>query len=206
LDSTNANIHVTAKGSNFYTTEKANYAHLDKYVRDAMFQKYDSEAAKKQRVIQVATVRARFLYCLGSKIKSCKTLVKQLPGKTLVFGQDSKSLLDICPTSIVSENVNYVQDLADFKSGKTMLTGSNKILKQGENIPLLDNVVLFAYYSKSKDFVQMCGRIRQDKHVGNVIIYCTSGSQEEKWLNKMIEDINEPFIYCTSISQLISKL
>lgn len=157
LDSTNTNIHVTAKGNNFYTTEKANYAHLDKYVRDAMFQKYKSEAEKKQRVIQVATVRARFLYSLGSKIKSCKELVKQLPGKTLVFGQDSKSLLDICPTSIVSENTNYVQDLADFKAGKTMLTGSNKILKQGENIPGLDNVVLFAYYSKNKDFTQMVG-------------------------------------------------
>jgi superfamily II DNA or RNA helicase len=206
LDSTNANIHVTAKGSNFYTTEKANYAHLDKYVRDAMFQKYKSEAEKKQRVIQVATVRARFLYSLGSKIKSCKALVKQLPGKTLVFGQDSKSLLDICPTSIVSENVNYVKDLADFKSGKTMLTGSNKILKQGENIPMLDNIVLVAYYSKSKDFTQMIGRLRADKAVGNVIIYCTSGSQEEKWLNKMIEDISEPFIYCTSVSHVLSKL
>lgn len=206
LDSTNANIHVTAKGSNFYTTEKSNYAHLDKYVKDAMFQKYTSEAAKKQRVIQVATVRARFLYSLGSKIKSCKELVKQLPGKTLVFGQDSKSLLDICPTSIVSENTNYVQDLADFKSGKTMLTGSNKILKQGENIPMLNNVVLMAYYSKTKDFCQMIGRLRTDMPNGNVVVYVTSGSQEEKWFSKMTEELNEPFIYCTSIKQLIDKL
>ena len=206
LDSTNANIKVANKGQPFNTTEKANYAHLDKYVRDAMFTKYKDEASKKQRIIQVATVRARFLYSLPSKIKSCQDLVNKLKGKTLVFGQDSASLLKICPTSIVSDNPNYVQDLADFKAGKTMLTCSNKILKQGENIPLLDNVVLFAYYSKSKDFIQMCGRIRQDKQVGNVIIYCTSGTQEEKWMDKMIEDINEPFIYCTSISQLLSKL
>ena len=206
LDDVNRNIQTGAKGQMFWTTEKSNYAYLDRYVREAMFAKYTTEAAKKQRVIQVATNRARFLYSLPSKIKSCKDLVSNLKGKTLVFGQDSKSLLDICSTSIVADNKNYVQDLANFKAGKTMLTGSNKILKQGENIPLLDNVVLFAYYSKSKDFVQMCGRIRQDKQVGNVIIYCTSGTQEEKWMSKMIEDINEPFIYCTSISQLISKL
>jgi len=206
LDDVNRNIQTGAKGQMFWTTEKSNYAYLDRYVREAMFAKYKDEATKKQRVIQVATNRARFLYSLPSKIKSCKELVSKLKGKTLVFGQDSKSLLDICPTSIVADNKNYVQDLADFKSGKTMLTGSNKILKQGENIPMLDNVVLVAYYSKSKDFCQMIGRLRTDKSVGNVIIYCTSGTQEEKWMDKMIEDINEPFIYCTTIKQLIDKL
>jgi len=206
LDDVNRNIQTGVKGQMFWTTEKSNYAYLDRYVREAMFAKYKDEATKKQRVIQVATNRARFLYSLPSKIKSCKELVSKLKGKTLVFGQDSKSLLDICPTSIVADNKNYVQDLADFKSGKTVLTGSNKILKQGENIPMLDNVVLVAYYSKSKDFCQMIGRLRTDKSVGNVIIYCTSGTQEEKWMDKMIEDINEPFIYCTTIKQLIDKL
>lgn len=206
LEAVNANIQVTAKGSSFKTTEKANYAHLDKYVREAMFARYKDEATKKQRVIQVATTRARFLYSLPSKIKSCKDLVSKLKGKTLVFGQDSASLLSICPTSIVSDNPNYVQDLADFKAGKTMLTGSNKILKQGENIPGLDNVVLFAYYSKNKDFTQMVGRLRQDKAIGNVIVYVTSGTQEEKWFDKMTEELNAPFIYCSNLKQLLDKL
>lgn len=206
LDFSNANIQVTAKGQSFKTTEKSNYAHLDKYVRDAMFAKYKDEATKKQRVIQVATTRARFLYSLPSKIRSCKELVSKLSGKTLVFGQDSASLLNICPTSIVSDNPNYVQDLADFKSGKTMLTGSNRILKQGENIPGLDNIVLFAYYSKNKDFTQMVGRLRQDKAIGNVIVYVTSGTQEEKWFDKMTEELNAPFIYCSNLKQLLDKL
>ena len=206
LESVNAHIQVNAKGSSFKTTEKANYAHLDKYVREAMFMKYKDEATKLQRVIQVATTRARFLYSLPSKIKSCQDLVSKLKGKTLVFGQDSASLLKICPTSIVSDNPNYVQDLADFKAGKTMLTGSNKILKQGENIPHLDNIVLFAYYSKNKDFTQMVGRLRQDKAVGNVIVYVTSGTQEEKWFDKMTDELNAPFIYCSNLKQLLDKL
>ena len=106
----------------------------------------------------------------------------------------------------MSENKNYVQDLADFKAGKTMLTCSNKILKQGENIPGLDNVVLLAYYSKTKDFVQMIGRCRMDKAIGNVIIFCTSGTQEEKWFESMTEDLNVSFIYCTNYKQIIDKL
>jgi len=157
LDDVNRNIQAGAKGQTFWTTEKLNYSYLDKSVRDAMFAKYKTAEEKKFRTIQVATRRARFLYSLPSKIKLCKDLISKLPGKTLVFGQDSATLLDICPTSIVSDNPNYVQDLADFKAGKTKLTGSNRILKQGENIPGLDNVVLLAYYSKNKDFTQMVG-------------------------------------------------
>lgn len=206
LDDVNRNIQAGAKGQSFWTTEKLNYSYLDKSVRDAMFAKYKTAEEKKFRTIQVATRRARFLYSLPSKVKLCKELLTKLPGKTLVFGQDSATLLDICPTSIVSDNPNYVQDLADFKAGKTMLTCSNKILKQGENIPQLDNIVLLAYYSKSKDWVQMVGRLRGDKNIGNVIIHLTGNTQEEKWFDSMVQDMNVSFIYCTSIAQLIAKL
>lgn len=49
-------------------------------------------------------------------------------------------------------------------------------------------------------------RLRQDKAIGSVIVFVTSGSQEEKWFTKMTEELSEPFIYCTSIKQLIDKL
>ena len=206
LNSVGKTIHIKTANHDFYNTEEVNYAHLNKAIRTAMFAKYPSALAKTKRVIEVATRRARFLYSLPSKVLACKSLLNDLPGKTLVFGQDSATLLDICPTAIVSENKNYVQDLADFKAGKTMLTCSNKILKQGENIPGLDNVVLLAYYSKTKDFVQMIGRCRMDKAIGNVIIFCTSGTQEEKWFESMTEDLNVSFIYCTNYKQIIDKL
>ncbi len=206
LNSVGKTIHIKTANHDFYNTEEVNYAHLNKAIRTAMFAKYPSALAKTKRVIEVATRRARFLYSLPSKVLACKSLLNDLPGKTLVFGQDSATLLDICPTAIVSENKNYVQDLADFKAGKTTLTCSNKILKQGENIPGLDNVVLLAYYSKTKDFVQMIGRCRMDKAIGNVIIFCTSGTQEEKWFESMTEELNVSFIYCTNHKQIIDKL
>lgn len=49
-------------------------------------------------------------------------------------------------------------------------------------------------------------RLRQDKQVGNVIIHLTGNTQEEKWFDSMVQDMNVSFIYCTSIAQLIAKL
>ncbi len=157
IDGINRNIQTGAKGKMFWTSEKEKLAYLDRSVRDAMFAKYPSEKAKKDRILQVASTRARFLYSLPSKIKACKELISGLNGKTLIFGQDSKTLLELCPTAIVADNPNRIQDLEDFRTGKTTLTAANKIIKQGENISYLDNLILLAYYSKNKDFVQMVG-------------------------------------------------
>jgi len=77
---------------------------------------------------------------------------------------------------------------------------------QGENIPLLDNIILLAYYSKVKDFVQFGGRCRQDKQVGSIIIFVTSGTQEEVWFQSMTEEMKVDFIYCQSVNELLSKL
>jgi len=206
LNSINKTIHVKTKDHDFFTTEEASYFRLDKDFKTAMFATYKTAKAKTDRIVQVASRRARFLYSLESKITQCKSLINSLPGKTLVFGQDSKTLLDICPTAIVSENKNYIQDLANFKAGVTDVTCSNKILKQGENIPGLDNIILLAYNSKIKDWTQMVGRLRNDKQVGNVIVFVTMGTQEEKWFESMTQELNVPFIYCSSIGQLISQL
>jgi len=160
LEALEKNIHIKTKEYDFHTTELASYAKLEKDFREVMFLPTKTPQAKKAkefRIIQTATRRARFLYSLPSKIKFAKRLLLELPGKTLVFGQDSKTLLELCKTSIVSQNKNYIKDLDNFKKGLTKLTCSNKILKQGENIPHLDNIVLFAYYSKVKDWSQMIG-------------------------------------------------
>lgn len=210
LDEKNRNVLAGIKGQRFFTTEKANNGFLDQEVKNLMFlpaKTAQEQENKKFRIIQAANRRAKFLYSLPSKLKSCKDLITKLPGRTLIFGQDSASLLDLCPNAIVSDNPNYIKDLADFKAGKTNITASNKILKQGENIPNLDNIILFAYYSKTKDFVQMCGRIlRENINVGNIIIYLTQNSQEEKWFEKMTEELNEPFIYCSNITQLLKQI
>lgn len=148
------NIETGPKDKKWLTSEKIQYEYLDKEFKKSLFIS-GKDKNKDFRIRMAASNRAKFLYNLSSKTEECKRLVKLLPGKTLVFGQSNKALLDICPKAIVQDNPNIIKDLADFKSGKTMLSCSNKILKQGENIPKLDNLVLHSYYSKWTPFVQM---------------------------------------------------
>jgi len=206
LDFSIKRIKAGKKDAPFMTTELAQYAYLNKRFREAQFSKSLTGKAKTDFVLAQASNRARFLYTLPSKVVVCKSLLNQIPGKTLVFGKGSDCLLSICPNAIVDKNTNKLRDLSDFKKGITQQCASEIILKQGENIPLLDNIILLAYYSKVKDFVQFVGRCRQDKQVGSIIIFVTSGTQEEVWFQSMTEEMKVDFIYCQSVNELLSKL
>lgn len=144
---TRKNLTTGTKTSKWQSSEQLQYEYLDRSFKKALFTP-TSVTNRDFIIMRAASNRANFLYNLKSKTEECKKLVKGLKGKTLVFGQSNKELLDICSTAIVQDNPNIVNDLADFKSGKTMLSCSNRILKQGENIPDLANIVLHSYYSK----------------------------------------------------------
>lgn len=49
-------------------------------------------------------------------------------------------------------------------------------------------------------------RLRNDHAVGNVIIFVTSGTQEEKWFASMTEELNVDFIYCKTVDELLKKM
>lgn len=157
LDMSIKRIEAGKKDNRFMITELAQYGYLSKNLREAQFSKKLTGKAKTDFVMAQASNRARFLYTLPSKVIVCKSLLASLPGRTLVFGKGSKCLLDICPNAVVAKNKNAVKDLADFRAGTTKHCASEIMLKQGENIPFLDNLILLAYYSKNKDFTQMVG-------------------------------------------------
>lgn len=206
LDNSVKNIKGGSKTTPFMQSEQAAYSYLDGEFKKAMFRAYKGDAEKVYAIRAAASRRARLLYSLPSKIKECRKLVSSLQDKTLVFGLDSKTLLSICPTAIVEENPNWEKDLKDFELGKSLLGASNKMLKQGANIPGLKTVVLLAYYSKPKDFVQIVGRNTRSKDLGNVIVFVTNGTQEESWFKSMTEGMNVPFIYCSSVEHLLKQL
>ena len=141
-------IEAGKKDNRFLTSELANYEYLNREVRSVMFNNSLSDKAKKDRITQVTSNRARFLYVLPSKVKLCKSLLSVIPGKTIVFGKRSDTLLSLCPNAVVAKNPNKLKDLKDFREGKTQQCASEIMLKQGENIPGLDNVILLSYYSK----------------------------------------------------------
>jgi len=201
---TRKNFLTGAKGKQWHISEKLQYEYLDKTFKKALFM--PNTKGKDDYVRMCATNRARFLYALPSKIPIVKELVTKLEGKTLVFGLDNKSLIEICPNSIVETNKNLIQDLRDFKEGKTMVTCSNKMLKQGENIPNLTNLIYHSYYGKIVPTIQILGRLRKAEDQGIVILLLTSNTQEEIWFKNATEGLLVDWIYCRSVDEIISKI
>lgn len=201
---TSKNIKTGPKDRQWLSSEKLMYEYLDREFKKSLF--LPNGSSKDFKIRMTASNRARFLYSLPSKIPVIKELVKYLKGKSIVFGLDNKSLVEICPTAIIQENPNLKQDLENFKNGNTQLTCSNKILRQGENIKNLQNTIFHSYYSTWPAFTQILGRQRKGEDIGNIIILITENTQEQIWFKSMTEQINADFIYCSTLKELVQKL
>jgi|TARA_R110000822_G_scaffold152112_5_gene291310 superfamily II DNA or RNA helicase len=190
----------------FYQTEQAAYDYWDKEHKKSWFI-LDEE--KKQLKIRItAHKRSSILYNLESKVNIIIKLLKHIKGKTIVFGNSLDSLHKVTPNVISSKNThvanNRIRD--DFDQGKIQVIGSFKKLKQGANLVNLDNCVIMSYYSTDKDFIQRIGRLRNNDLVGNVFILLTKNTQEEKWFEKIFQNINNlNIIYCNDVDDCIQK-
>jgi superfamily II DNA or RNA helicase len=190
LDGITRNIKAGTKLKPFYTTELANYEYWDKEFKKSLF--IEDENTKLLRIRITSAARAKVLYKLPSKVKTIKKLLPRLKGKTLLFGNDLDTLLEITPNVICSRHSdkknNEIRD--KFENGSLNLIGSFKKLKQGANLSGLDNIVITSYYSTTKDLIQRLGRLRKDgDKIGNVYILLTKGTQEEKWFDKMLLEV-----------------
>jgi superfamily II DNA or RNA helicase len=205
LDSVNKTIEAGSKLKRFKTTEKAAYDYWDNEFKKALFM---PESIKEFKIRTSSAARAKVLYQLPSKVDACKLLLSNL-NKTILFGNDLNSLAQI--TSNVVKGTNSEDKNRDiiksFQDGKINDIASFKILKQGISIDGLENVIIHSYYTKELDFLQRVGRMRWEQgKEGNVFIFCTIGTVEEKWFNKMIENINLNITYCKDVNDCINKI
>lgn len=193
------------KDKQFLTSEEANYEYLSREFKKSLFLPM-SNKSRDFLIRNAASRRAKFLYNLPSKIEACKQLLKNIHGKTLIFGNSVDSLLEITPNVIAGKVSGYQDILSKFKDGKISVAGAFKILEQGENIPDLDNLVLLSYYGKTKAWIQRIGRLRKANHVGRVYVFLTEGTQEEVWFRNMIEDTAIQIKYLSIENNKISVL
>lgn len=193
--------------SNYFTTEYKAYEYKNKNFFRAIY-------SNNQNFIHKASLeRAKILYNLPSKTKSIKTLLNHLDSKTLIFGNSIEALSEISPviSSHNSEKVN-VDILESFIKGDINVISSFKMLEQGITIPELDNIILHSYYSNIGKAVQRIGRLRPNKNKpGNVFIYQTMNTQEQKWFKKMISKFDAlpnkiNYITCANVQDCILKL
>lgn len=214
LDAAKKNMEGGNKKNRFMTTEQAQYNYLNKLFQQAIFSKNDGMFK------MAAGKRARFLYAFPSKIEAVKKLLAGLKGKTIIFGNDLDAMEEITPNVVRSakkgittksqqDKINFsLRNLFDL--GKIAVIGSFKMLKQGANLKGADNVIQMSYYSTLSDFVQRIGRLRVNgDKMGNVFIMITLGTQEEKWFDKMMENVplDEFTVHtCRNVDDCLNKV
>ncbi len=212
LDNTEKYVIGGAPKKRFLQTEKASYDYWDSRVKRTYYMPDMTleDKKKKDMMIRVtAKKRTDILYDMRSKVRVIKELLKHLTSKTIIFGNSIDTLLKITPNVVSSRNSEEenLRIRNAFEKNKINLIGSFKKLKQGANLPGLDNCIIMSYYGISKDFIQRIGRLRDDGTVGNIFIVVTKETQEEVWFSKMMEEASTfNIIYCPNVEYCIKKL
>ena len=193
LDQIKRNVDGGNKNNPFKTTEARAYKYLDDMFWQGVY-------SKKDYLVKSSMMkRSLLLYSLPSKIEATKQLIKTVQGKTIIFNNDLNALEKVTTNVVRSakkgeskkqrDDANF--DLRNrFDKGNIRTIGSFKMLKQGANLKGADNVIMMSYYSSSIDMIQRIGRLRKNGNKkGNVFIFVTVGTQEEKWFKKMTDTI-----------------
>lgn len=207
LDSENKNILAGSVKKRFYQTEKSAYDYWNKMHDSAWFLLNDD---KREFQIKTSSYkRSRILFELPSKEEAVKKLIKNIEGKTILFGNSIASLKKVTPHVITSKNKedDNVKIRENFDKGIINIIGSFKKLKQGANLKEVDNAILMSYYSIEKDIIQRIGRLRKNQEKeGNVYIFVTKATQEEKWFKLMMGGVSSyPTAYYDNIDNFILK-
>lgn len=208
LDSITKNIPAGNKITRFFQTEKQAYDYWESSHQKSWFILDHNLRELKIRI--TASKRSKLLFELPSKINTVKQILEFIKGKSILFGNNLDSLLKITPHVVSSRNsTNENKKIReDFDQGWIKLIGSFKKLRQGANLKELDNCIIMSYYSSEVHAIQQFGRLRKNGNKdGSIFILLTKGTQEEKWFEKMMENIIDEFniIYCNNIEECRQK-
>jgi superfamily II DNA or RNA helicase len=207
LDAVAKTVTAGTKAKPFLTTEYAAYNYWDNEFKKSLFL---PASIKEFKLRNCAAARAKVLYNMESKVIAVQKLLPALKGKSIVFGNSLDMLLKITPNVVCGKNTDKknTQIRQHFDSGFIKLIGSFKVLKQGANLDGLDNVIITSYFSKSLDFIQMIGRLRiSGTKDGNVFIFLTKGTTEQKWFEKIFADVPElTLTYHQNIDEVINQI
>jgi superfamily II DNA or RNA helicase len=169
----------------------------------------EDQELKSLKIRITSHKRSNLLFNLPSKIDVVKQLTNTINGKTIIFGNSLDALLKITPNVVSSKNDEKKNDFIryNFDNDKINVIASFKKLKQGANLDKVDNCIIHSYYGVEKDIIQRIGRLRQNgDKIGNVFIILTTGTQEEVWFQKMMENMNDfTIINCNNIDDCIKK-
>lgn len=181
--STDKNIRVKNKKTNFLQSEKGMYDYLCKRIEDKAFPTQMDYL-----------IRARFIYNSSTKTEYAKKLLAKLPPdkRILIFSQSIMQIEEIIDEVYHSKtNDNYYNLFIDEKINRL---GVVEALNEGENIKNLDIGFILQCNSNPKNLFQRIGRIvrKRKNHEAQIHILVLMNTVDEKWINNILigyEDI-----------------
>ncbi len=206
LDATTKNIPGGTKAKPFMTTEAACYAYHNRKVQQSMF---DDTAQGKARLKFAILGRMQFIYKIPSKTAVVKYLLDRVipqDDRTIIFCGNIEQAEQVCPTYYHSKSGNQFYDA--FKNESINRLSCVKAVNEGHNFPGVDSAIIGQLNSKEKDLVQRIGRIIRYRpgHEAHIWIVVSEGTQDEKWLEKAVENLNQSKIEYVRFPQFKQRI
>ena len=153
-----------------------------------------------------------------NKIVLCKEMMDIVPGKKLIFGGDN-AFTDKISAAIEDSAVYHskispkkrIQAIEDFRTGKVTALCSTKALNQGLDVPDVSSGFILGLTSKILTMVQRIGRLvridpNDPQKSGLIVIVYVKDSQEHKWLNSALLEMDSSNITWTSAKEYLEEL
>jgi len=191
LDAVTKNIPGGTKIKPFMTTEAACYAYWNKRVQQCFG---DTTPQGKAKMKFAILGRMQFIYKIPSKTQVIKFLLdKVIPkeDRTIIFCGNIEQAEQVCPTYYHSKSSSVAYDA--FKNESINRLSCVKAVNEGHNFPGVDSGVIGQLNSKEKDLVQRIGRLIRFRpgHEAHLYIIVSEGTQDEKWLENAVENLNQ---------------
>lgn len=191
LDNVTKNIPGGNKANPFMTTEAATYAYCNKRVQQCFGDQSPQGKAKMKFAI---LNRMQFIYKIPSKTAVIKFLLdKVIPkeDRTIIFCGNIEQAEEVCPTFYHSKSSSVAYDA--FKNESINRLSCVKAVNEGHNFPGVDSGIIGQLNSKEKDLVQRIGRLIRFRpgHEAHLYIVVSESTQDEKWLETAIENLDK---------------
>jgi len=166
------------------------------------------------------SMRSRKTICLNNsnKIPAIKKIMDLFPTKnsllfsaTTEFADSVQDVLGDTAMTFHSKLTKKQQELVikKFKDKRTKVRtlSSVKALNEGFNVPECSLAIIAGSNSTKRTFIQQLGRVVRFQEGKNAIIInlYTPGTQEEKWMVKRTESINQNYVNYVTLEQFITK-
>lgn len=199
--SSESNIPVVLKNSNFYTSEKKSYDYWTKRIMDA--------DTKKQEQIS-SVMRMRVMMDFKTKENYAKYLLSEIEDKCIVFCNTQAQADRVCKHSVHSENPEAEANLDLFKRDKIDKLSCVLQLNEGINIPNLRAGIIMHAYGNERKSSQRIGRLLRLNPDDRAMVHilCYSGTVDERWVTEALKDLdpNKIKYYEVNISDYESPL